>query len=388
MIPRDMGPRALQLSAWFPVVSVTGPRQSGKSTLVKNVFADYAYVNLENPQTRQQAVNDPVGFIRNRPSRLVIDEAQLAPDLFSMIQVASDQTNEPGQYVLSESQNFLLLKRITQSLAGRVGMLRLLPLSFSEASSARYDLTPDEFMLRGGYPRLYDVNMPQDAFFSSYLRTYVERDVQDYLGVRDVSSYRTLLELCAQCAGSLLNVSRLASDAGVSRESVSSWLSMLESSYIVFRLRPYHANMRKRLTKTPKLYFYDTGLLCYLLRIRTLGQLLTSPYLGPVFENLIIEEQMKAHLNAGEEPDLYFYRDDSKVEVDLIDMTRPGSELIAEIKSSQTFHSSFSRHVRSVGEQIGIPPERRFVVERAEGDFTADDVQIRSVATWLGGGEA
>lgn len=260
MIPRSMGPRALQLAARFPVVSVTGPRQSGKSTLVKNVFADYAYVNIENPQTRQQAVNDPVGFIRNRPSRLVIDEAQLAPDLFSMIQVASDQTNEPGQYVLSGSQDFLLLKRVTQSLAGRVGMLRLLPLSFSEASSTRYDLTPDEFTLRGGYPRLYDVDMPQDAFFSSYLRTYVERDVQDYLGVRDASSYRTLLELCAQCAGSLLNVSRLARDAGVSRESVSSWLSMLESSYIVFRLRPYHANMRKRLTKTPKLYFYDTGL--------------------------------------------------------------------------------------------------------------------------------
>lgn len=227
-----------------------------------------------------QALSDPVGFIENRPSRLVVDEAQLAPELFSMIQVASDESNEPGQYVLSGSQNFLLLKQITQSLAGRVGMLRLLPLSFIEARSARADLSPDVFMLRGGYPRLYDVDMPQDAYFSAYLRTYVERDVQGYLGVRDLSSYRTLLELCAQCTGSLLNISRLANDAGVSRESVSSWLSMLESSYVVFRLRPYHTNLRKRLTKTPKLYFYDTGLLCYLLRIRTLEQLLTSPYLG------------------------------------------------------------------------------------------------------------
>lgn len=385
MIPRSMGPHALQLATWFPVVSITGPRQSGKSTLVRDAFADYSYVNLEEPQTRQQAVNDPVGFIRNRPRRLVIDEAQLAPELFSMIQIVSDQTNEPGQYVLSGSQNFLLLKRITQSLAGRVGMLRLLPLSFSEASSAWRDLTPDEFMLRGGYPRLYDVDMPQEVFFSSYLRTYVERDVQDYLGVRDLSSYRTLLSLCAQCTGNLLNVSRLASDAGVSRESVASWLSMLESSYVVFRLRPYHANMRKRLTKTPKLYFYDTGLLCYLLRIRTPSQLLTSPYLGQVFENLVIEERMKSHLNAGKEPDLYFYRDDNKVEVDLVDMTYPGEELLAEIKSSQTYHDSFSRHVRSIGEEIGIPPERRFVVERAEGDFTASDVQVRNVATWLRG---
>lgn len=383
MISRSMASRALKLSTWFPVVSVTGPRQSGKSTLVKEVFSDYAYVNLENPQTRRQALVDPVGFINNRPNRLVIDEAQLAPELFSMIQVSSDESNEPGQYVLSGSQNFLLLKQITQSLAGRVGLLRLLPLSYSEAKSANESLTADSFMLRGGYPRLYDVDIPLEAYFSAYIRTYVERDVQEYLGVKDLSSYRTLLELCAQCAGSLLNVSRLANDAGVSRESVNSWLSMLESSYIVFRLRPYHANMRKRLIKTPKLYFYDTGLLCYLLRIRTLGQLLTSPYLGMVFENLVIEERMKTHLNAGREPDLYFYRDESKVEVDLVDLTESDHALLAEIKSSQTYRSSFARQLNKVGDEIGIPHERRFVVERAEGDFEADGAQVRNIATWL-----
>lgn len=383
MISRSMASRALKLSTWFPVVSVTGPRQSGKSTLVKEVFSDYAYVNLENPQTRRQALVDPVGFINNRPNRLVIDEAQLAPELFSMIQVSSDESNEPGQYVLSGSQNFLLLKQITQSLAGRVGLLRLLPLSYSEAKSANESLTADSFMLRGGYPRLYDVEIPLEAYFSAYIKTYVERDVHEYLGVKDLSSYRTLLELCAQCAGSLLNVSRLANDAGVSRESVNSWLSMLESSYIVFRLRPYHANMRKRLVKTPKLYFYDTGLLCYLLRIRTLGQLLTSPYLGMVFENLVIEERMKTHLNAGREPDLYFYRDESKVEVDLVDLTESDRALLAEIKSSQTYRSSFARQLNKVGDEIGIPHERRFVVERAEGDFEADGAQVRNIATWL-----
>lgn len=383
MIPRSIESQALRLSSWFPVVSVTGPRQSGKSTLVREAFPDYAYVNLENPQTRQQALSDPVGFVRDRPRRLIIDEAQIAPQLFSMIQVVSDETNEPGQYVLSGSQNFLLLKRITQSLAGRVGILRLLPLSFSEAKSAEGGLTPDAFMLRGGYPRLYDVDMPQDAYFSAYLRTYVERDVQDYLGVRDLSAYRTLLELCAQCAGNLLNVSRLAADAGISRETVNSWLSMLESSYIVFRLRPYHANLRKRLVKTPKLYFYDTGLLCYLLRIHTLDQLLTSPYLGMVFENLVVEERMKAYLNAGKEPDLYFYRDDSKVEVDLVDLTESGHELIAEIKSSQTYRPEFARHLGSVGDELGIPRDRRFVVERAEGDFDANGVQVKNIASWL-----
>ncbi len=384
MIPRSIAKRAKQLSTWFPVVSVTGPRQSGKSTLVKAVFPDYAYANLENPQTRQQALNDPVGFIRNRPNRLIIDEAQLAPELFSMIQVVSDESNELGQYVLSGSLNFLFLRQITQSLAGRAGLLKLLPLTYSEALSAKGSLTPDSFMLRGGYPRLYDVDMPEDAYFSAYLQTYVERDIQDYLGVRDLSSYRKLLALCAQCAGSLLNVSRLASDIGVSRDSVNSWLSMLESSYIVFRLRPYHADMRKRLTKTPKLYFYDTGLLCYLLHIRTLDQLLLSPYLGAVFENLVIEERMKAHLNAGSEPDLYFYRDENKVEVDLVDLTDPSRGLLAEIKSSQTYRSSFSKNLRKVGDEIGIPPEQRFVVERAEGDFEADGAQVRNIGTWLG----
>ncbi|MBM6999923.1 ATP-binding protein [bacterium] len=384
MIPRAIAPRALQLSRWFPVVSVTGPRQSGKSTLVREVFSDYAYVNLEDPQTRQQALSDPVGFIRNRPNRLIIDEVQLAPELFSMIQVVSDESNTPGQYVLSGSQNFLLLKQITQSLAGRVGLLGLLPFSFTEAKEGEGDLTPDSFMLRGGYPRLYDVDVPQATYFSAYVKTYVERDVQDYLGVRALASYRTLLELCAQCVGSLLNVTRLANDVGASRESVNSWLSMLESSYVLFRLRPYHANLRKRLTKTPKLYFYDTGLLCYLLRIRTLDQLLTSPYLGMVFENLVIEERMKTHLNAGRDPDLYFYRDDNKVEVDLVDMTDADHGLLAEIKSSQTYWSGFSRHLRVVGDEIGIPAERRFVVERAEGDFDADGVQVRNIATWLG----
>jgi predicted AAA+ superfamily ATPase len=384
MIPRAIAPRALQLSGWFPVVSVTGPRQSGKSTLVREVFSDYAYVNLEDPQTRQQALSDPVGFIRNRPNRLIIDEVQLAPELFSMIQVVSDESNTPGQYVLSGSQNFLLLKQITQSLAGRVGLLGLLPFSFTEAKEGEGDLTPDSFMLRGGYPRLYDVDVPQATYFSAYVKTYVERDVQDYLGVRDLASYMTLLELCAQCVGSLLNVTRLANDVGASRESVNSWLSMLESSYVLFRLRPYHANLRKRLTKTPKLYFYDTGLLCYLLRIRTLDQLLTSPYLGMVFENLVIEERMKMHLNAGRDPDLYFYRDDNKVEVDLVDMTDADHGLLAEVKSSQTYRSGFSRHLRVVGDEIGIPAERRFVVERAEGDFDADGVQVRNIATWLG----
>ena len=238
-------------------------------------------------------------------------------------------------------------------------------------------------MLRGGYPRLYDVDIPPETYFSAFIKTYVERDVQDYLGVRDLSSYRALLELCARCAGSLLNVSRLASDLGVSRATVDTWLSMLESSYIVFRLRPYHANLRKRLIKTPKLYFCDTGLLCHLLRIRTIEQLLTSPYLGTVFENFVIAERMKAYLNAGREPDLYFYRDDNKVEVDLVDLTDSSSWLLVEIKSSQTYRSGFSKNLRLVGDEIGIPDERRFVVERAEGNFEVDGAQVRDVTTWL-----
>lgn len=250
MIARSMEEMALKMAGWFPVVSVTGPRQSGKSTLVRKVFSEYDYVNLENIDTREAALADPVGFIRDRPQRLVIDEAQLAPELFNMIQVVSDETGEPGQYILSGSQNFLLLRSITQSLAGRVGLLRLMPLSFAEARAEQGDLGLDDFMRKGGYPRLYDRKIPTRVYYDGYVSTYLERDVAGYLDVRNIRQFETMLRLVAQTAGGLLNITRLAQDASVSSKTAREWLSILESSYIIFLLPPYFANIRKRLVKT------------------------------------------------------------------------------------------------------------------------------------------
>ena len=383
MIERVLSSFVKDNASWFPVVSVTGPRQSGKSTLVQHVFPDYTYVNLEDEATRNLALADPAGFIRERPAHLVIDEAQRVPDLFSAIQVASDASGEPGQYVLSGSQNFLLLKQIGQTLAGRVGICKLLPLSYRECVEYGEELTPDAFMLEGGYPRLHIANIPPSVFFGNYLQTYVERDVAGYIDARSMTSFRALLGLCAQGCGSLLNVSRLAGDLGIARATVDSWLSILESSYVLFRLQPYHANLRKRLTKTPKIYFYDTGLLCHLLGIRTPEQLRDSPARGAVFENLVVAETLKRHLHAGRNPELHFYRDDSKIEVDLVDTTERSEPELVEIKSTTTFRADFARHLGSVGDALGIPEEGRGVVMRSDESHVVNGIKYWSAHDWL-----
>lgn len=381
MIQRTMEKAALDMAGWFPVVSITGPRQSGKSTLVKEAFSDYAYVNLEDPDTLGQALEDPVGFVRERPRRLVVDEAQLAPELFRMIQVVSDETGEPGQYVLSGSQNFLLLKGIAQSLAGRVGILRLMPLSFAEARTADAGIAVDGFMLRGGYPRLYNVEVPTRMFFDGYVSTYLERDVAGYLDVRNVRQFETFLRLVAQTAGGLVNLTRLAADAGVSVKTARSWMSILESSYITFRLPPFHANLRKRLVKTPKVYFHDTGLLCHLLGIRSPAQLAESPARGAVFENLVVAETLKRRYNAGVVPEACFYRDSSGKEADLVDLTEAPE--VAEVKASMTFRGAYARAVDEIADIVGAGPGGRFVVMRREEGARVGDVRVVPAEEWL-----
>ncbi len=383
-IPRLLGSRLKEMATWFPVVSLTGPRQSGKSTLVREIFPDYTYTNLEDPQIRMSALEDSLSFIRNRDKHLIIDEAQYAPDLFSMIQVASDERGEPGQYVLTGSQNFLMMKSISQSLAGRVGLLKLLPLSFSELqSSSGHELDVDEFALKGGFPRLHDLNIPPSVYFSNYIDTYVERDVAELLDVRNKTLFRRFFSICAQNAGNLLNLASLSKDAGISVPTVRGWLSILESSYLVFTLQPYSANMRKRLTKTPKLFFYDTGLLCHLLKITTVAQLVNSPLLGAIFENLIVAETLKRHLNNGAQPDLCFYRDDSKREIDLIDLTNPSMHQAIEIKSSRTYHDKYAAHLRTVCNDLDIAKENRFVVTRVDSSYRTADCNVASARDWL-----
>ena len=383
MIERALSSHALACTGWFPVVSITGPRQSGKSTLVRHLFPSYEYYNLDDERDFNQIDGRTMDFLLEHPHRLVIDEAQRVPDLFNAIQVASDEGGTPGQYILSGSQNFLLLKRIGQSLAGRVGVLKLLPFSYGEALCAKPDLTPDDFMLRGGYPRLYDIDIPANIYFANYVATYIERDVASYIDARSVAAFRTFVTLCALSSGNLVNITRLASDTGITRDTARSWLSLLQASYILFTLPPYHTNARKRLTKTPKLYFYDTGLLCHLLGIGSDVGLRDSPYRGAVFENLIVAETLKRHVNAGAEPSLFFYRDDSKVEVDLIDLTAPGKPEFIEIKSAQTYKSQFVRNLHTVGDALGLPLERMGVVTRAQESIVVAGVKVWSAREWL-----
>ncbi|MEE8721965.1 MAG: ATP-binding protein [Eggerthellaceae bacterium] len=383
MIERDISRQALKYLEWFPIVSMTGPRQSGKSTLVKNLFPDFEYLNLEDEGTYNLARTDPPGFIYDRPHALIIDEAQRVPELFHALQVASDDQGTPGQYVLSGSQNFLMLSNITQSLAGRVGLLKLLPFSYREALRARPELSVDEFMITGGYPRLYDASIPPVVYFENYLATYVQRDVAGLVSGRNLSIFLTFITLCAQACGSLLNVTRLARDVDVSRQTADSWLSILESSYILFRLQPYHANLRKRLTKAPKIYFYDTGLLCHLLGLKTVEQLRDSPMRGPIFENLVIVETIKRHLNRGESPNLTFYRDSSGIEVDMVDSTDPAAVELVEVKSARSFQPSFTKHLASVGDELNITPEHRYVVMRSQRSTTVSGTKIWSVRDWL-----
>lgn len=383
MIPRTITQSLSAMLSWFPVVSVTGPRQSGKSTLIRNVLPEYEYVNLEDETTRMSAVDDPVGFIHSHGDRLIIDEAQHAPGLFSQIQVVADERGTTGQYVLSGSQNFLMERRIGQSLAGRVGMLQLLPLSYEEALRAEPGLTVDEFMFRGGYPHLYDVPTPVGIYFRNYTATYVSRDVAEYLDVRNVADFDTFLRLCAENSGGLLNLTALARDAGISFNTAKEWLSILEKSFVVFRLRPYSANTRKRLIKTPKLYFYDNGLLNYLLGIHSMKELLDDPKRGDVFENLIVSETVKRYRNHNEDGELWFYRDAGQSEIDLIDATQRRSPVLMEIKSGMTARPDFFRHLATVGEELGVPVDRRTVIYRGTESFAGKNGRYITVEDYL-----
>lgn len=383
MIPRTLAGFTQKMASWFPVVSVTGPRQSGKSTLVRSVFPDYGYLNLEDPQIRRAALEDPVGFIRNRGDHLILDEAQYVPDLFSMIQVVADERGTNGQYVLSGSQNFLMLKSIHQSLAGRVGLLRLLPLSFAEAQKAAAAPSVEEFMFRGGFPRLYDEDVPEQIFFSSYLDTYLHRDVEGSLDVRRLTDFERVLRLCALSSGNLINYTHLSKDAGVDYRTIKDWISILEASYVLFELPPFFSNQIKTLIKTPKLYFYDSGLLCYLLGIRSVQDLLTSPLLGQVFENLIVAETAKRYLNQAQEPRLSFYRDRQGAEVDLVDEATASRPVLIEIKSGQTYHDRFARHLTTVGERLGVGADGRYVVSRVESGFATPSARVVTARDWL-----
>ncbi len=320
----------------YPVLAITGPRQSGKTTLLKTVFEDYRYISLENPDNRAFATDDPVGFLREYPERVIFDEVQQTPTLFSYIQTIVDESRQMGQFILSGSQNFQLLNNITQSLAGRVALCKLLPFDFAEMKSANLLAeTFPEACLNGFYPAIYDRHIDPTTFYANYIQTYVERDVTELANIRDLRQFRTFLGLCAARTGQLMNLSSIANECGISQPTAKAWLSILESSYITFQLQPFYRNFSKRVVKTPKVYFYDTGLLCHLLGIRDAATFAENPLRGSIFENLVIAEIYKQNEHRYLHRDYWFWRDSNGHEIDLL--SQNGNKYdIFEIKSTQT----------------------------------------------------
>lgn len=346
MIPRSALDTALTLAQGFPILALTGPRQSGKTTLSRALFPSREYVSLENPEQREFAASDPQGFLTRFENGAIIDEVQHCPDLFSYIQVLVDERQRMGDFVLTGSQNFALLSRISQSLAGRVGLIQLLPFSAGELLNA--DLLPnslDAVLFQGGYPPLYDRPLMPEIWFPNYVTTYLERDVRQLLAVRDLTLFQRFLKLCAARTGQLLNLSALANDCGISHVTAREWLSVLEASYVLILLHPYHRNFGKRLVKHPKLYFLDTGLAAWLLGIRSPAMLNTHALRGSLFETLVVSEFVKRSFNSGQPADLYFWRDNTGHEVDLL--FEQGDKLQAvEIKSGATFVPDWLKSAR------------------------------------------
>ncbi len=335
-IQRQLGPQLEKLAQVYPILSVSGPRQSGKTTLVRGVFPDYAYVNLERLDDRAAAEEDPRRFLERHGDRgVVIDEAQKVPALFSYLQALVDERGAMGQFVLTGSQNFLLLEQVSQSLAGRVAPLTLLPFSRQELAAATSASSLEETLFKGGYPVLYDRGVDPPDYYPAYIQTYVERDVRSLRNIGDLSGFQRFLRVCAGRVGQLLDLSGMGNDLGINYKTVSAWISVLEASYIAFLLYPHHENFAKRLIKSPKLYFYDTGLLCSLLGLESAGHLDTHYLRGAIFENWVIAETIKQHVHAGRRPDLYFWRDNIGNEVDLL-YERKGRRQVVEIKAGAT----------------------------------------------------
>lgn len=377
MIIRKLGIKISLSAEKMPVIAVTGPRQSGKSTLIQQLFPNHTYQNLEDIELRKFALSDPKGFLHNAGKKTIIDEVQYAPELLSYIQVITDREKMAGQYVISGSQNLLLMDGIAQSLAGRVAIFNLLPFSLSEIHQTRFALpTYEDYILKGFYPRIYDLDLNPTEWLQDYLRTYVERDVRQILNVGDLGTFRQFLEICAGRIGQLINLSEIGNMIGISYQTVNKWISVLETSFIVYTLRPYHQNFNKRIVKSPKLYFYDTGLACALLNLRHVDDLNRHFAKGALFENFVINEILKNQLNQNVSPKNYFWNAAGSHEIDLL-LDKGGRLLPIEIKSSRTIGNHFFDGLTYFQALSGSLPTESYVI------YGGDEVQKRSIAQVL-----
>lgn len=362
----------------FPVVSLTGPRQSGKTTLLRNDFSEYKYFNLERIDIREMVSADPIGFLKEAGPGVIFDEAQNLPSLFSWLQVVSDERRMNGQYILSGSQSFLLNSQISQSLAGRVSVNVLLPFDINELL-AYGENDPSRLIINGFYPRIYDQQILPGDFYPSYLQTYIERDIRTLRAIENLRTFSGFLGLCAGRMGQLLNLTSLANDAGISVNTAKAWLSLLEASYIIFLLQPYHRNFNKRIIKAPKLYFYDTGVASSLLRIQDPAMLSGHYLVGALFENLVISELIKSAVHKGKRPSIWYWRESNGREIDCI-IESEGNRIDAiEIKAGQTFNTDYLKNLKSFPDLSAGNAIRKTVIYRGADSTISGNI---GVLTW------
>lgn len=380
-IPRFLEKKFLNMVSKYPVLTLTGPRQSGKTTLVKAALPDYKYFNLENPDTRDMAIDDPRMFLTQySDSGVIIDEAQRVPEIFNYLQGIVDELGKMGRFVLTGSQNFLLLEKITQSLAGRVSINHLFPFSYDELMFIKNmnKLSVDELIFAGMYPAIYDRKINPLDYFPNYIQTYIERDVRSIKNIGDLNTFRKFLKLCAGRTGQLLNMTSLGNDLGIDMKTVKSWISILETSFIIFLLPPYHRNFNKRTVKHPKLYFYDTGLACSLLGLESADQLFSFYMKGSLFENFVISEYLKKEIHLGKRPAVYFWKDNTGNEVDLI-IEKKGSFYAVEIKSGMTIKNDFFNGIEKFQKYSGIKSNYCFLVYGGENNHKR---KAANIASW------
>jgi uncharacterized protein len=390
-VQRHLLQTLLQRAKPYPVVTLTGPRQSGKTTLCRQAFAHLPYANLEDANTRQFAQTDPHGFLAQFPGGAILDEVQRLPDILSSVQVRVDewrfgQVQQPGQpelrkFVLTGSQQLDLMGAVRQSLAGRTAVLRLLPLSLLELRHAGLAHDTARLLHCGGYPAVHTQGMKPADFFSDYFETYIQRDLRELVLLRNLPEFRRMVRLCAGRVGQLLNFQSLANDVGVSQTTIATWINLLETGYVIFLLPPWFENLGKRLIKSPKLYFYDTGLATWLMGIDDPAQLATHPLRGQLFENLVITEFAKYFENQGERARLHFWRDSNGQEVDLIveNGIPPGQLGLVEIKSSQTYHPDFAKSLRLVSKVLGDKVGRQMVVYGGADHCVRDGIEVMGI---------
>ena len=373
-IHRELSSVLEEAYRYFSVITVTGPRQSGKTTLIRNLFPHLPYYSLESLDIRSFAENDPIAFLNQNEEGMILDEVHNAPDPLSYIQGIVDE-HPDKRYILSGSSQFAMLKRVTQSLAGRTAVFELMPLSYSETKDLTADVPLDKLLFNGFYPAIYSGRNVPEFLYPAYMKTYLDRDVRDLLQIKDMMQFHIFIKLCAGRIGSLFKASELANEIGVSPNTITSWLSVLQASYIVTLLPPYFENTSKRLTKMPKLYFLDTGLACYLLGIESPEQLSRDKMRGALFENFVVTEALKQRYNQGKESNLYFYRDSNQNEIDLL-LKRNTRLYGIEIKSSMTYHKDFEKALKRIDEWVKAPVDGKAVVYAGNFENTAGEIKL------------